>query len=101
MWIDVSVTAIRPSISARTEGRAIDRDSLVAALLEKDRVLGEVLDGVEDEDEIVIGFYGKLSLAAYLSVIPQHEGIHHGQWSFYAMLGGFETPDGWQINWGL
>jgi hypothetical protein len=31
----------------------------------------------------------------------QHEAIHHGQWSLYAALAGFETPLSWRTSWGL
>jgi hypothetical protein len=35
----------------------------------------------------------------FIDTVPDHrwdhEALHHGQWSFYATLGGFETPDGW------
>jgi hypothetical protein len=82
-------------------GGPLDRPSLVAALREKDEDLRAALHGLPDEGEYAIEFYGRRTLASYLSVIPQHEAIHHGQWSFYATLGGFETPPGWKLNWGL
>jgi hypothetical protein len=31
----------------------------------------------------------------------QHEAIHHGQWSVYASLAGFDTPVSWRTSWGL
>lgn len=31
----------------------------------------------------------------------QHEAIHHGQWSLYAALAGFDTPHSWRSSWGL
>src|SRR5262249_26112469 len=30
-----------------------------------------------------------------------HEAIHHGQWSVYASLAGFDTPLSWRSSWGL
>jgi len=27
--------------------------------------------------------------------------IHHGQWSIYAALAGFDTPLSWRTSWGL
>ena len=82
---------------------SIDRASLVAALQEKDDRLTRVLDeiGPDGEDGYIIEFYGKNPLGGFLNVILQHEGIHHGQWSLYAVLGGFETPPSWKLNWGL
>ncbi len=84
-------------------GGPLDRDSLTAALREKDRLLEEVLDeiGPAGEEGHVIEFYGQMPLAAFLNVILHHEAIHQGQWSFYATLGGFPTPQSWQLNWGL
>ena len=29
-----------------------------------------------------------------------HEAIHHGQWSVYASLGGFDTPPSWRASRG-
>ncbi len=82
---------------------SLDRESLVAALRAKDDLLDTALTQItpEAEDGYLIEFYGKQTLAAYLSVIPQHEAIHHGQWSLYAAFGGFETPLSWKLNWGL
>ena len=31
----------------------------------------------------------------------QHEAIHHGQWSMYASLAGFDTPLSWRTSWGM
>ena len=31
----------------------------------------------------------------------QHEAIHHGQWSIYASLAGFDTPLSWRTSWGM
>jgi hypothetical protein len=28
----------------------------------------------------------------------QHEAIHHGQWSVYASLAGFDTPLSWRMS---
>ncbi len=84
-------------------GGPLDRDSLVAALREKDHDLERALADLAsvDPSEYVIEFYGANSLAAYLNVYATHESLHHGQWSFYAALGGWETPQSWKLNWGL
>jgi uncharacterized damage-inducible protein DinB len=81
----------------------LDRANLVAALREKDAELNVALDAIapEDEDGHVIEFYGQNPLASYLNVINHHEALHQGQWSLYAALGGFETPQSWKLNWGL
>ena len=81
----------------------LDRNSLVAALREKDGLLDEVLAAItpEAEESFVIEFYGPNPLGAYLNVFLHHEAIHHGQWAFYATLAGFETPQSWKLNWGL
>lgn len=41
------------------------------------------------------------SLPHLLTKVIQHEAIHHGEWSVYASLAGFETPRLWKVNWGL
>ena len=81
----------------------LDRPSLVAALREKDAELRAALAQIDAQgpDDYIIEFYGKNSLASFLATVSQHEAIHQGQWSFYATLGGFETPKSWKLNWGL
>ena len=81
----------------------LDRESLTSALREKDGVLLEAIDaiGPAGEDDYLIEFYGQQKLATFLSTILHHEAIHHGQWSFYAALAGFETPESWKLNWRL
>ena len=84
-------------------GGPLDRASLVAALRQEDRDLQLALAEIRDagDPDLVIEFYGPNTLASYLNVYTTHESIHHGQWSFYAALGGFETPESWKLNWGL
>ena len=40
-------------------------------------------------------------LALFTWEFVQHEAIHHGQWSIYASLAGFDTPVNWRASWGL
>ena len=82
---------------------SLGRGELVAALRQQDADLHAALDEIAraGEEDCIIEFYGKNTIANYLNVIATHEAIHHGQWSFYATLGGFETPDSWKLNWGL
>ncbi len=50
----------------------------------------------------LIDFFGReRRFARYVALFVQHESLHHGQWSLYAALGGFDTPIGWKLNWGL
>ena len=81
----------------------LDRKSLVTGLREKDRLLDETLAAIDSANEAsyTIEFYGQNTLAAYLNTFIHHEAIHHGQWSIYASLAGFETPESWKLNWGL
>ena len=77
---------------------------LKAALRAKDAELDAILAdlGEEGAGRFEIEFMGrKLSFSRYVSIIVQHEAIHHGEWALYAAVGGFSTPVGWKLNWGL
>lgn len=41
------------------------------------------------------------SFALFTWEFVQHEALHHGQWSIYASLAGFDTPSNWRESWGL
>lgn len=81
----------------------LDRESLVAALRQKDAALERSLAEIQAsrDADFTVEFHGRRSLAAHLNVYGTHEALHHGQWSPYAAFGGFETPPGWKLNWGL
>ena len=81
----------------------LDQSSLVGALRAKDAELAEALAEIRASGdlELTIEFYGKQSLSGFLQVYATHESLHHGQWSFYAALGEFETPQSWKLNWAL
>lgn len=81
----------------------LDRAALVDALramdAETDSVLAEL---APDEETFRLDFFGSdRSLGRYLATWIQHESLHHGQWSLYARLAGFETPPSWRLNWDL
>jgi hypothetical protein len=83
---------------------SLHRDSLVSALREKDSQLESVLAEIDatGPDAFEMDWFGqRIGLGRYLHVLIQHEAIHHGEWSFFAALGGFETPMSWKLNWGL
>ena len=76
------------------------REALVAALDDKQRQLLATLETVDvdapiDWDGTPFGF------AYFTWEFVQHEAIHHGQWSIYASLAGFDTPLSWRASWGL
>ncbi len=49
-----------------------------------------------------LDFFGMpTSVPHFLAKVIQHEAIHHGEWSVYASMAGFETPRLWKMNWGL
>ncbi len=49
-----------------------------------------------------LDFFGMpTSLPRLLAKAIQHEALHHGEWSVYASIAGFETPRLWRTNWGL
>jgi hypothetical protein len=52
----------------------------------------------DEEADHVIEFYGRQPLGTYLNTFLYHEALHQGQWRFYATLGGFETPQSWQLT---
>ena len=81
----------------------LDRQNLTRALHDMDDSLAAALAEVRSagEDDFTIDFYGEQRLGSYLNVFLHHEALHHGQWSFYATLGGFQTPQSWRFNWGL
>jgi hypothetical protein len=83
---------------------SLERTELLAALHAKDAELDAILARLGDEGAagLVIEFFGhRWGFARYGAVMLQHEAIHHGEWSFYAALGGFSSPLGWKLNWGL
>jgi hypothetical protein len=79
---------------------ALTREALLAALEDKQRQLLVTLETVDigariDWDGTPFTF------ALFTWEFVQHEAIHHGQWSLYAWLAGFDTPLSWRASWGL
>jgi hypothetical protein len=82
----------------------LSRVELLSALDAKHQELSAVLDRVELEgvDGYFVESFGRqFSVEEYCHVIVQHESLHHGEWSVYASLAGFETPLSWRLNWAL
>ena len=78
----------------------VTRDALLEALHHQHERLLRTLDGLDPE--VVIDWGGTpFALATFTWEFVQHEAIHHGQWSLYAALAGFETPVSWQRSWRL
>jgi hypothetical protein len=78
----------------------LTREGLLGALDEKQRQLVAILDTVDIDAPI--DFNGtQFSFALFMWEFVQHEAIHHGQWSVYASLAGFETPLSWRTSWGM
>ena len=78
----------------------LDRAALTSALIAKQQELLEILGGVNTHASI--DFFGRaFSFGALTYTVVQHEALHHGQWSIYAALAGFNTPLSWQSEWGL
>jgi DinB superfamily len=83
---------------------SLERAELLAALLAKDAELDAILGRMGDAGaaRFELDFFGrKRSFSRYAAILVQHESIHHGEWALYAALGGFSTPPGWKLNWGL
>jgi uncharacterized damage-inducible protein DinB len=77
---------------------ALTRDDLLSALDAKQR---EFLAALETVDVVAPIWYGETAFTFdnFLCEVIQHESIHHGQWSVYAAVGGFETPQSWKTGW--
>jgi hypothetical protein len=76
------------------------REALLDALGDKQRELLAILETVDTE--VVIDWEGTpFTFALFTWEFVQHEAIHHGQWSVYASLAGFDTPLSWRASWGL
>ena len=76
------------------------REALVAALDDKQRYLLATLESV-DIDAPIDWDGTPFTFAVFTWEFVQHEAIHHGQWSIYASLAGFDTPRSWRTSWGL
>ena len=79
---------------------ALTRDALLAGLIEQQHRLLATLETLDIEAAIDWGGTS-FSFADFTWEFIQHEAIHHGQWSVYASIGGFETPLSWRRSWGL
>jgi DinB family len=78
----------------------LTREALLAALDDKLRHLLAMLECVDIEAPIDWGGT-PFTFALFTWEWVQHEAVHHGQWSIYASLAGFETPLSWRASWGL
>jgi hypothetical protein len=78
----------------------LTREALIGALDDKQRQLIATLETVDID--ATIDFNGTpFSFALFTWEFVQHEAIHHGQWSVYASLAGFDTPLSWRTSWGM
>jgi hypothetical protein len=78
----------------------LSRKALLAALDDKQRHLLSTLETVDINAPI--DWDGTpFTFALFTWEFVQHEAIHHGQWSVYASLAGFDTPLSWRTSWGL
>jgi hypothetical protein len=78
----------------------LTREALLAALDDKQRHLLATLETVDIR--VPIDWDGTpFTFALFTWEFVQHEAIHHGQWSVYASLAGFDTPLSWRTSWGL
>lgn len=78
----------------------LSREALLSALEEKQRRLLEILKNLDASAAIDWGGT-PFTFALFACEFVQHEAIHHGQWSVYASLAGFDTPLSWRTSWGL
>jgi len=78
----------------------LTREALLAALDNKQRELLTTLETV-DIDAVIDWDGTPFTFTMFTWEFVQHEAIHHGQWSIYASLAGFDTPLSWRASWGL
>lgn len=78
----------------------LTRTALLAALDDQQRRLLTILETV-DIDATIDWDGTPFTFALFTWEFVQHEAIHHGQWSIYASLAGFDTPISWRASWGL
>jgi uncharacterized damage-inducible protein DinB len=86
------------SKSAEHYSGPLTREALLEALEDMQRHFLAALESVEADAPIYFG-ETTFTFDNFLCEMIQHESIHHGQWSVYAALGGFETPRSWQTGW--
>jgi hypothetical protein len=78
----------------------LTRAELLAALDDKQQQLLATLETIDIH--ALIDWDGTpFSFALFTWEFVQHEAIHHGQWSIYALRAGFDTPRSWRASWGL
>lgn len=78
----------------------LTREALLRALDEKQHRLLAILPTVDVDASIDWGGT-PFTFGLFAFEFVQHEAIHHGQWSVYASLAGFDTPLSWRTSWGL
>ena len=78
----------------------LTRDALLPALEQKQRELLDILKRV-DVGATIDWDGTPFTFALFTWEVVQHEAIHHGQWSVYSSLAGFDTPLSWRTSWGL
>jgi hypothetical protein len=78
----------------------LTREALLSALSDKQQQFLATLETLDIEKTIDFGGTA-FTFDNFVCEMIQHEAIHHGQWSVYASLGGFETPLSWRASWGL
>ncbi len=79
---------------------SLSREELLLALDDKQRELLTILKTV-DTNALIDWDGTPFTFDLFTWECVQHEAIHHGQWSIYASLAGFDTPLSWRTSWGL
>lgn len=92
----------RADFSKKNEhyGGGHSRDELLAALEDKQRDFDRIVNAVDTAASIDFSGHA-FTFGTFTREVIQHEAIHHGQWSVYAALAGFQTPRSWQQSWKL
>jgi hypothetical protein len=78
----------------------LTREALLDGLNHQQQRLLSSLADIDPSTSIDWGGF-PFSLAMFAGEFVQHEAIHHGQWSVYASIAGFDTPLSWRESWRL
>jgi hypothetical protein len=82
----------------------LEREAITNGLAASSQKLRSLLDQMKSGslDEVSISAFGQdMGFTEYSHLLLQHESNHHGLWSIYAKMAGFETPKSWKESWGL
>lgn len=90
------------STKKKSYAGSTERTDLIRAIKDRDTKLTELLNNDKYiASDYRVDFFGTpMTFSEFTHVLIQHESVHHGMWSVYAALAGFEAPKSWRDDWG-